>query len=296
MSRRLPPLAALEAFEVAARHLSFRRAGEELDVTPSAVSHRIAGLERDIGVPLFRRRPRQIALTPAGRKLAATLSQALDSIGDAVAAVRPRAAGVLTLSTAPTFAMRWLLPRLPRFRARHPDIDVRVTVDTRVVDFRREDIDAGIRFGKGDWPGLTARVVFGEDITPVCSPKLLESGPRLETPADLRHHTLLHNGLRPDDWRFWLTGAGVRDVDPEAGPRFETLSMALQAASDGLGLAVSEPTLVADELASGGLVAPFDLVLSAASAHYLVYAPPMADDPRIRAFEAWLFEELGGGP
>ncbi len=295
MSRRLPPLAGLVAFDEAARHLSFRKAADALNITPSAVSHRIAGLEQALGVPLFRRQPRQLSLTEAGARLVGPLASALDQVGDAAAAISAQARNSLTVTTAPTFAMHWLLPRLGQFRQRHPDIDVRVSIDTRLIDFRHEDVDAGIRFGRGGWPGLSARLVLREDLTAVCSPRLLYGDPPLRLPDDLRHHTLLHYGQRPDDWRFWLTAVGVGGIDPDAGPRFETLSLATQAASEGLGIAIADPGLVADDLRRGRLVQPFDQKIAADSGHYLVHPPAAEEDPRIRAFADWLFEAVADG-
>lgn len=299
MGRRLPPLTALRAFEAAARHLSFKAAAAELNVTPGAVSQQVKLLEDHCGVPLFRRLTRALALTDAGRVAAPRLTAAFDQLADAYASIRRRhGSDPLVVSLPPTFAARWLVPRLGRFQARHPEIELRLDANNRLVDFTRDDVDVGVRFGSGSYPGLVAECLIGRRVFPVCSPALLEGPAPLRTPADLRQHTLLHH-QHPDSpevdpaWAMWLRAAGVEGIAAERGPRFSTYGLATDAAAAGQGVALGDDVLVADDLAQGRLVRPFDLdaPMSTAFGYFVVYPERRGDDPRITAFGAWLHEE-----
>lgn len=291
-SRRLPPLNALRAFEAAARHLSFKEAAEELSVTQSAVSHQIRQLERLLGASLFRRTGRGIELSEDGRRLLPGLSEGFDRVARAVAQFEARRpSGILIVSMLSTFAMRWFIPRLHRFQAAHPDIEVRISAAVRLVDLEREGFDCAIRFGSGAWPGLRADRLFAERLIPVCHPGLATVERPLRTPADLKRHKLLHARLRPDDWRVWLHAAGIHEVDPSTGPVFETRNFVIQAALDGLGVAVVDPALVSEELAAGRLVQPFPTSLPRDGAYYLVCRDVTAETPRIASFRAWLLAE-----
>jgi LysR family glycine cleavage system transcriptional activator len=297
MSRRLPPLNALRVFETAARLMSFNRAAEELQITPSAVSHQIRGLERFLGLRLFRRANRTLMLTDEGQNYLPTLREAFDAIHAATARLgAPRSGGTLTVSLLSSFAVRWLIPRLPRFQALHPEIEVRLSTATRLVDFRREDVDCAIRYGGGNWPGLAAYRLVGDDIFPVTSPRLLRGPQTLASPADLAHHTLLQSLAWREGWRQWLTaaraaGAEPGEIDPERGPQFETTDLALAAAAEGHGIAIGRTALVAEELRAGRLVALFDMRLSVASAYYLVMPEERREQPRLADFRAWLLAE-----
>jgi len=294
MSRGLPPLRALRAFEAAARHLSFTKAGAERFVTQAAVSHQIRALEEDLGVRLFRRMNRRLMLTEEGQRYLPAVSRAFDLLREATTALRAHdIPGPLTVSVLPSFAARWLVPRLGRFFARHPDIDLRIDPSVAICDFAQGDVDVGIRYGRGDYPGLRADRLLDEDIFPVCSPLLKAGPPGLHRPEDLRHHTLLHDDSHAD-WRTWLLAAGVDGVDPERGTIFTDSSMLIQAAIAGQGVALARGVLVADALAAGRLVRPFRLSLPAEFAYYFVYPERVAAHPKVRAFRDWLLEEAQG--
>ena len=295
MSRSQLPLNALRAFEAAGRLLSFTAAAEELHVTVSAVSHQVRLLESRLKTTLFRRTNRGLVLSVDGQLLLPDVQKAFDQIAQAMARFEAGpSADALTVSMLSTFAMRWFIPRLPRFQALHPEIEIRMSTSVKPVNLEREGIDGAIRYGAGNWPGLEATRLFAERLAPVCHPKLLEGGKPLRAPADLRHHRLLHAQLRPDDWRIWLHAAGVGDLDSPAGTVFETRNFAISAASEGLGIAIVEPSLVAEELASGRLVQPFATTISLEGAYFFVCLPQAATLPRIRRFRSWLLSEIAG--
>ncbi len=300
MSRRLPPLNALRAFEAAARHLSFTKAAEELYVTQAAISHQVKALEAALGVQLFRRLNRRLMLTDTGQLYLPALTEAFDGIDAATGRLRAdEAAGLLTVSVANSLAAKWLLPRLPRFRERHPDIDVEVSALDRLVDFSRDNVDMGIRFGLGRYPGLRVDLLMEDTVFPVCSPGLLAGPPRLGEPADLKRHTLLHDDVGPGempDWHDWLAAAKVAGVNAERGPRYSHSSLVLQAAIDGQGVALGRDSLVALDLEAGRLVRPFGPALRTNFASYVVSPVATAERPKIKAFRDWLFEEAGLAP
>ncbi len=294
-SRRLPPLAALRAFEAAARHLSFTRAAEELHVTQAAVSHQIRQLEEDLGVRLFRRLSRALRLTEAGQLLAPFLQDGFALLHAGVDRVRSAAQGsVLTVTAPPSFAASWLVPRLVQFQRRHPGIEVRLVSTMRKLDLFREGIDVGVRYGRGAWPGLIAERLMTDDLFPVCAPGLLD-----ETgggPPALSSVQLLHVQAFPDDWPRWLAATGVGSVDAERGSWFDTAGAAYEAAAAGLGVAMGRRQLVADALADGRLVAPFATALPAEVAYYLVLPPEHRGIARIEAFCSWLRDAAGVSP
>jgi LysR family transcriptional regulator, glycine cleavage system transcriptional activator len=294
MARRLPPLDALRAFEAAARHLSFTRAADELGVTQTAVSHRIRDLEQRLGVRLFRRRPRGILLTDEAQGYLPVVRETFDRLAEATERLRSGAAGGrLAVSVLPSFAAKWLVPRLGRLRARHPELDVRIRVSEKLVDFARDDVDLGIRLGRGAYPGLRADRFLAEAIFPVCSPALIDGPPPLRMPGDLRHQTLLHDE-DTGAWRLWLEIAGARDVDWRRGPVLDDSSMLLQAAIEGQGVALGRRALASADIAAGRLVRPFDVPLPFDLAYYLVCPLATAERPRIRAFRDWLLAEAEG--
>lgn len=287
-----PPLKSLQVFEAAARHLSFTKAAEELNVTQAAVSHQVKQLEERLGFPLFRRLNRALMLTDAGQALYPDLNQALGLISSALRRVGDQdRSGRLTLSTMDSFAATWLMPRLSHFRQAHPEIDLRVHTSDHPIDFDREEIDFAIRYGEGTWPGLLAERLMKEELFPVCAPSLLESGPPLATPHDLRHHTLLHDSMR-EDWRMWLLAAGVDNVDPDRGPGYHHSNLVLQAAEQGDGVALARSVLVERHLSSGRLVKPFDMSLPVDFAYYFVCPPLYLKRPKVRAFHDWIFKEI----
>lgn len=291
MNRRLPPLNALRAFEAAARHLSFTQAAAELNVTQAAVSHQVKALEAWLGQPLFERMNRALRLTEAGRALLPPMRDALDQIAAATTRLAPREpTGVLTISTIPSFAAKWLVLRLGRFQAAHPEFAVRLLTSADLVDFVRQDVDVAIRFGHGPWPGVHAERLMTEEVFPVCSPSLPAGSPPLRTPADLRHHTLLHDD-HVVTWRLWLRAAGVEDVDAERGPRFTDSALVLQLAIDGQGVALARRVLVGDDLAAGRLVRPFAQSLPGEFAYHLVAPPHHFSRAKVAAFRDWLLAE-----
>jgi LysR family glycine cleavage system transcriptional activator len=313
-SLRLPPLNALRAFETAARHLSFAVAAKELHVTPAAISHQVKGLEDYFGQPLFRRLKRGLELTRAGQVLLPRLSEGFGRLGDAVAEMRSiEEEGTLAVSAAPSFATRWLAPRLHRFFGSHPDLDVRINASTRLIDPGRnplasgdtvvgspvEDADIVVRFGTGDYPGFRVDQLLSVAVTPMCSPRLLESGPPLRVPADLKDHVLIHDNVRYDDgrslWDAWFEAAGLPDMDTSHGLRFSHALLALEAAADGMGVTMGMPALAGTDLASGRLVAPMPLSLPLKFAYYIVSGLDTAERADVVAFRDWLFAEAKKG-
>ena len=297
MARKLPPLNALRAFEAAARHLSVTKAAAELNVTPAAVSHQVKALEDQLGMALFRRLNRALMLTDVGQMFLPGLRGGFDRLAEAVDRVRSECeTGTLHVSVAPSFAAKWLVPRLDRFRAAHPDIDVRIDANDRIVDLARGEADVAIRYGPGRYPGLRVDQLLTEEVFPVCDPGLCEGAAPLRQPDDLRRHTLLHVGwdTRDEtwpDWRMWLLAAGVEGVAVTRGPRFSMESMAAQAAVAGHGVALVSSAIVADDLAAGQLCKPFTLSLPIDFAYYVVSTEVAAEQPKIAAFRAWILGE-----
>ncbi len=292
MARRLPPLNALRAFEAGARHLSFTKAAEELHVTQAAISHQVKLLEQDLGVTLFRRMTRKLALTEAGRALQRVAGEALDAIAEAAERLRDAPGGrTLTLSLTPTFGVKWLAQRLGRFWAAHPDIDLRLHHSIHLVDFARDEVDAAVRWGGGAWPGLEAVYLMRAGLVPVCSPALLEGPHPLCAPADLRHHTLLHERDFVE-WAQWLAVAGAHEVEARRGPIIDDPSVLHQAAIDGQGVALTSENLIREDLAAGRLVTPFDVNLDEHNAYYLVAPPRAFERPNVQAFRDFLLAEL----
>ncbi len=298
MPRRMYPLNALRAFEASARQLSFVRASEELSVTPAAVSHQVKGLEEYLGQPLFRRLPRGLLLTESGQLLLSELSDVflrLDSAMERV--IESDSRGTITLSVAPTFAVMWLIPRLQKFYTLNPDIDVRISTSLGLVDFQRDDYDAAIRLGSGEWIGLEAIKLFDESVTPMCSPRLLEGSDSLMTPDDLSKHVLLHNHSMDYDpdaptWQSWLEAAGASGVDASRGTHFSLPDHGLQASIDGAGVVLGWRFLAAKDIEAGRVVEPFELALPLGSSFYLVYPEAHSLRPNIAAFRDWLVQEV----
>jgi LysR family glycine cleavage system transcriptional activator len=293
----LPPLSALRAFEAAARNMSFSKAAEELNVTPAAISHQIHALEADLGIKLFHRRNRSIALTTSARVLLPGLSEAFAGIHTAVRRLRAHNdAGTLTVTVSPSFAAKWLVLRLNRFQERHPEIDVRISATDEVVDLTQGDCDLAIRYGSGRYPGLAVEPLLRNEVFPACSPQLLKAGPPLRTPADLLRHALIHDRAIDRDplvptWPMWLKAAGVREVPATAGLSFSASHLALDAAIAGHGVVLAYSTIAAADLAAGRLVRLFSLALPDLFAYYIVTAPGALERPKVRAFRDWLRHE-----
>jgi LysR family transcriptional regulator, glycine cleavage system transcriptional activator len=290
----LPPLNALRAFAAAARLLSFTRAAAELHVTQTAISHQMRLLESHLGVRLFVRLPRRLSLTPEGQAYARELHRVFERIDDATRALaaQPRRE-VLAVTCLPSFAARWLVPRLGRFTALHPTIDLRLITTERPVDLPREAVDVGIRFGFGQYAGLRSERLLDDHCFPVCSPRL-GKGKRLQR-RELARQVLLHDDSS-DSWRRWLRFAGMTDVDADRGHVFADASMMLQAAADGLGVALGRGVLVQRELAAGTLVRAFPSTpaLAVEQSYFLITSPAVADLPRVKAFASWVKTEAAG--
>jgi LysR family glycine cleavage system transcriptional activator len=295
--KRLPPLNALRVFEAAARHLSFTKAADELHVTPGAVSQQIKALEEYIGAPVFKRHKRTLLLTDEAQAALPALRDGFDRLAEAGRLLSSRAeSGKLAVSIAPSFAAKWLVPRLDRFHERHPDVDVWISADMEIVDFSAADIDIAIRYGPGGYEGVVVEHLMAETIVPVCSPRLLAGARALTAPADLVHHALLHDGS-PDKadssptWPMWLKAAGVSGCDGMRGPKFNQSILVLEAAVAGKGVALAKHHLARADLDAGRLVIPFDRPTPSRFAYYIVHPHARAASKTVRAFKAWLHEE-----
>ena len=301
MARLLPGTRALRTLEAAARHLNFTRAADELGLTPAAVSHQIKEIEDQLGLVLFTRTSRTIRLTEAGTVLFEASTDALDLLGRAVSRAQKltRGTALLKVTLDAQFASKWLMRRVDDFRKHHPNIELRFDIAYEVRDFELDDIDVGIRFGAGKYPGLRAHRLFDNILIPVCSPSLLTSGPPLREPRDLFNHTLAHiewsrQGVTWPNWRMWMAAAGVNDFDDSRTVVFGNSTDAVQAALDGNAVALADFAMVANDLSQGRLVQPFELGLRVAPefAYFLVYPESAADDPRIVGFREWILEEV----
>ncbi|GEC58794.1 LysR family glycine cleavage system transcriptional activator [Bradyrhizobium japonicum] len=291
MTSRLPSLNGLRAFEAAARHMSFTLAASELNVTQTAISHQIRRLEEELGVRLFIRQNRSLSLTPEATEYLPGVRAAFNDLRLAADRLLRRDDDhVLTVSTLASLAAKWLLPRLSAFQEAHSGIDVRITTSTSLVDFQRDKVDAAIRYGRGQWAGLRADWLMADELFPVCSPSLLQGTKPLKCPEDLRDHTLLHtSNANSDDWRLWLTAAGLpTDISKQPGVTFDLLFVTIQAAIDGIGIAMGRTSYVQDDIAKGRLVVPFKIALPADAGFYLVSPQGRADTPKLSAFRSWL--------
>ncbi len=301
MSRRLPSLTALRAFEAAARHLSFVRAAAELHVTPAAISQQVRGLEEHLGLPLFRRRARGLVLTDAGASYLPGVSEGFDRLAHATEHLQGAdLKGRLSISVLPSFGVAWLAQRLPDFWSRYPEIDLHVDASPDLIDFADGAYDLAVRYGHGRYPGLRATLLMTENVYPVCSPTLLHGPNALRRPRDLRHHTLLHDfGDRHDEpglsWRSWLRELGVPAIDPTAGPKFADSTAMLRTVETGAGVMIGRSALVDDLLLSGRLVRPFPVSRPADFAYYMVVPEATADVPKIAAMRDWLRDAVQAG-
>jgi LysR family glycine cleavage system transcriptional activator len=290
--RRLPSLNAVRSFDAAARHLSFTLAARELCVTQGAVSRMVQALEAELGVALFLRLGRNLELSSAGAAYHPLIMDALERIAAATRSVRHLdGGGVLSISVLPTFAMRYLVPRLPKFQQKHPDILVDITTAERLVNFVNEPIDVGIRYGRGQWPNTEATLFMPEDVGVFCAPSLLQQGPPLRGPKDLSGHRLLQHSTRPEAWARYFAANDLAPPDLTRSPAFEHFFMIIEATAAGMGVAVLPEFLVADELASGRLVRPYDATFRNEGAYYIVHAPGAGRTRKIRLVKEWLLEE-----
>lgn len=286
----IPPLAAVRAFEAAARHLSFTRAASELGMTQAAVSYQIKILEERIGAPLFLRRPRAVVLTEAGQRLAPEVTRGFDTLRDAFASFA-RAEGTLIVNTMHTFAAQWLAPRLGVFQLMHPNLAVRLETTQRVVDFAREEVDVVVRAGKGTWPGLFATRLMDVTFTPMLSPALAASVGGIREPADLLKLPLLD----PKDpwWLTWLTANNlpIDVLDRQKLPSMHLQTLNAAAAMAGTGVTLLTPAYFRQELADGRLFQPFDRVIDEGQSYWLAYPEGRRNVPKIRVFRDWIVAE-----
>jgi LysR family glycine cleavage system transcriptional activator len=292
----LPSLNGLRAFEAAARHMSFTRAAAELNVTQTAISHQIRRLEEQLGTKLFVRRNRALSLTREAREYLPSIRSAFEDLRQATARLRrPEREGVLTVSTTASLATKWLVSRVAAFQDAHPGIAVRISTSAHLVDFQREEVDVAVRYGRGNWPGLRAEWLMAERLFPVCSPALLAAKP-LREPTDLADHTLLHTSVSREDWQLWLTAAGLPlSIAARRGLTFDQGFMAVQAAVEGLGVALGRTRLVEADLAAGRLVAPFDIALPQDAGYYVVSPVATAESAKVALFRRWLIASATPG-
>jgi len=291
MLRRLPALNALKAFEAAARHESFTRAAEELCVTQGAVSHQVKALEAELGIKLFNRERQRLIITESGRDYLTVLRDAFDRIAVGTERlVQRQTSGVLTVSTSPDFAAKWLVNRLGRFAEAHPGIDLRVSATLHHIDFAREDVDLAVRHGDGSWAGLDVARLSTEQLFAVCSPKLLRGRQRISKPADVLKFPLLHLDDRKD-WARWLEAAGVANAELAHGPVLNRASMIIDAAVDGQGIALARTTLAAWDLINGRLVRPLAETLRLSKTYWIVCPKATSALPKIKTFREWLLAE-----
>lgn len=293
--RTFPSATNLLAFEAAARTLSFVRVARELNVTPGAVSRQIQALEEHLGARLFLRYHKRVELTPVGREYLAEIGPSLARIAAVSARIRGASSrGAISICSYPTFAIRWLLPRWGRFYDRHPEIDVRLTTSLSPVDFARHDHDLAIQVVGEDRasPALARHKLVDVVVFPVCSAAVAR---RLRAPGELARETLVHSAPRPRDWPRWLDVAGVTGVDPTRGLRFESLNLAIQAAIEGIGVAMGVEVLIQEDLEGGRLVRPFAASRRSGRPFHVVYPETRAGDPKLIAFRDWLLEEAAAG-
>ena len=297
MVRSVPPLNPLRAFEAAARYSSFTKAAEELCVTPSAVSHQVKTLENYLGLTLFTREAKSLVLTPVGRNYLPSVQEAFEILGEATRRIQSEQKPVLRIDLPPTFAAKWLIPRLERFVRAHPNIDVKVSTTSAQLDFNRNEYDLAIRFGRGQYQDLISELCLAVNVFPVCSPACVSQDKPLNEPNDLQHHTLLHDdstyadGSNPH-WSHWLKHAQATDVDAGRGLSFRPTHLVLNAALDGLGVALAKDVWVEQDIAAGRLIKPFDITLPVDLAYYIVYQKHRSEDANVRTFIAWVGSEM----
>jgi LysR family transcriptional regulator, glycine cleavage system transcriptional activator len=301
MPRRLPPLNSLRAFEVVARHETFRAAAEELHVTAAAVIQQVKALEDHLGRKLLRRHSRGYSLTPDGAAGLEYLRNGFEQLSSAVEAMTSGGHHVLTVSAVPSLSAEWLVPRLYRFREQYPDIDVLLHPSEELVDLEHSRVDLGIRYGSGSYPGLVSERLFHDEIFPVYNPRMLKGRRPLKKPSDLRGQPLIHTEWTPETghwpgWSDWLRAAGVTGVAVGKGLRFSDGALVIQAAVSGQGVALGSKALALEHLAAGRLIRPFELSLVTDFAYYVVCAKARAEEPDLVAFRRWVLSEAQREP
>lgn len=299
MPRKIPPLNPLRAFEVSARLMSFTKAAEELFVTPSAVSHQVKSLEANLGIALFIRDSKTLTLTPAGKAYLPGVQEAFRQLAVATYQLhREQSSPALKINLPPTFAVKWLIPRMRGFAQALPGLDLKISTSKHMVDFTRDDVDMEVRYGRGVYAGLQAELCLPVDVIAVCSPALQQGAHPVRELSDLRQHVLLHDDSTYDDvsnpnWAAWLAHMGMHDIDTSRGPAFWPSHLVIDAAIDGQGVALVKKNWVQQDLAAGRLVRLFpDLSLPVEHAYYLVYPQERSTDARIQSFVQWMRQEL----
>ncbi|MEM7569887.1 MAG: transcriptional regulator GcvA [Pseudomonadota bacterium] len=294
MKRALLPLNALRVFDAAARHLSFKLAADELAVTPAAVSQQIRSLEDYLGVVLFKRQARALSLTEEARQSLPALRAGFERFEEAVKTLQAgQASDILTVSVSPSFASKWLLPRIDDFYQDRPTMEVRIQASDDLVNFAEENVDLAIRFGSGHYDQLRAEKLLDEHVLPVCAPALMDGEAALQSPQDLASHTLIHDSSQDADpaapsWAMWLKAAGAANLKPGRSLHFDLETLALDAALAGKGVALARRVLAANDLASGRLVAPFAGEMAVSFAYYMVAPEPQWRQRKIAEFVTWL--------
>ncbi len=291
--RHLPPLNALKVFEAAARNTSFADAADELFLTASAVSHQIKSLEKYLGVELFSRQKRKVRLTPTGEKYFTSVKQVLNELEVAtrrvVSAVET---DIVVLSVAPNFLVRWLMPRMHRFQAQYPDVELQISASVGMIDFNNSNADMAIYYGHGDWHDIEVYFLSRVYLVPMCSPRLLKGNKPLKTPSDLKKHTLIHVSKRTYEWPEWLKLAKVKYKGFRRGLKMSSGQLATAAAAEGLGVALADSTLSSGELTQGKLQMPFDIQLDTHKSYYLVHQKDRPMSYGMQAFKDWVIEEM----
>ncbi len=291
MQRRLPPLNSLRTFEAAGRHLNFTSAAEELCVTQAAISHQIKALEGYLGTTLFVRSPRILELTEAGARLLPVVQSALDTIGQTISAIRSEdEVAPVSVAVAPSFAAHWLLPRLDSLFQQHPKIELAMRHTNSPVDFARDSVDLAVTYGRGKWRGLLAKPVLEIDFFPVCAPKLLSNGLTLDAPSDLSNFTLLHDSDRAT-WQDWLSLVDAEGVDASRGTVMDDTNVLIQAAVDGLGVAMGSEPFVREHIAAGRLVQPFETTLTTDFAYFAICPREHLLRNEVRQVWEWLIRQ-----
>ena len=296
MTVTIPPLAAIRAFEAAARLLSFTRAAAELGMTQAAVSYQIKLLEERLGTPLFLRKPREVVLTEAGRRLAPKTSEAFDLLRETYGRFSEAEPSTLIVNTMHTFAAQWLAPRLGTFQLAHPEIAVRLETTTRIVDFTREEVDVVVRAGLGKWPGLAAHKLLDVRFTPMLSPKLAASVGGINEPADILKLTLLDS--RDPWWVSWFNANGLplEELEKQNSPSLNLQALDAEAAMAGLGVALLTPAYYRRELSEGRLLQPFAQIIDEGNGYWLAYPEARRNVPKIKAFRDWIVAEAAKEP
>lgn len=294
---RLPPLKAVRYFECAARHLSFTKAADELSVTHSAISHQIKALEEWLGILLFERGARSLTLTEAGRRYLPPVRASFQQLSEASAEMRLfPGGGPLTVSALPSLTSKWLVPRLHDFQNRHPEIEVRISATDRLDPVGEGDVDIGIRYGRGQWPGVDAELLLQDEVFPVCSPKLLTGEVPLKTPQDLVNFKLISDldwrRAQFDFWPRWLSAAGTPTLELKTNLTFNYSNLMIQAAIDGLGVALGNFMLAGDDLKKGHLVRPFRESVTLDTGYYLIYGKGGLKQAKVKAFRDWVFAQM----